>query len=72
VGLELREVDLNELVVLDTLVRAKTVGVSAGEVTDLLSIGGGEVVLHTVVEWEDRGSGTNFSNPVTNRSHTGA
>ncbi|KAI6748464.1 hypothetical protein HG530_015500 [Fusarium avenaceum] len=60
-GLELREVDLNELVVLDTLVRAKTVGVGAGEVTNLLSLGGGEVVVHAVVEGEDGGSGTNFS-----------
>ena len=61
VGLELGEIDLDELVVLDVLVRAEAVGVGAGEVTDLLSLGGSKVVVHAVVEGEDGGSGTNLS-----------
>jgi hypothetical protein len=61
VRLELGEVDLDELVVLDVLVRAEAVGVGAGEVTDLLSLGGSQVVVHAVVEGEDGGSGTDLS-----------
>lgn len=61
VRLELGEVDLDELIVLGTLVRLEAVGVLAGEVTDLLSLGGGEVVVHAVVEGEDGGGGTDFS-----------
>jgi hypothetical protein len=72
VGLELGEVDLNELVVLDVLVGAKAVGVGAGEVTNLLSLGGSKVVVHTVVEGEDGGSGTNLSTHVADSSHTSA
>jgi hypothetical protein len=64
VGLELREVDLNELVVLGTLVLAKLVGVLAGEVTNVLTLGGGKVVVHAVVEGEDGGGGTNLSTHV--------
>ncbi|KAI6755925.1 hypothetical protein HG531_005031 [Fusarium graminearum] len=68
VGLELREVDLDKLVVLDVLVRAEAVGVRAGEVTDLLSLGGGEVIVHAIVEGEDR----EVTYHVANSSHTSA
>lgn len=59
-GLELREVDLNELVVLGTLVLAELLCVFAGEVTNVLTLGSGEVVVHAVVEGEDRGGGTDL------------
>lgn len=64
VGLELGEVDLDELVVLSTLVLAELSGVLAGEVTDLATLGGGQVVVHAVVEGEEGGSSTNFSTHV--------
>jgi hypothetical protein len=65
VGLELGKVDLNQLVVLGTLVRSEAVGVRAGKISDLGSLGGGEVVVHTVVEGEERGGGTDFSTPAS-------
>lgn len=61
VGLELRKVDLDELVVLGALVLAELVGVLAGEVTDLRAFRGREVIIHAVIEGEERGGSTNFS-----------
>jgi hypothetical protein len=61
VRLELVKVDLDELVVLGTLVLAELLGVLAGEVTDVLTLGSVQVVVHAVVEGEERGGSTNFS-----------
>ena len=72
VGLKLVEVDLDELVVLGTLILAKLVGVLAGEVTNVLTLGGLQVVVHAVVEGEDGGGGTNLGTHVTNRGHASA
>lgn len=70
VGLKLAEVDLNELVVLSTLILLEVLGVGAGVVTDVSTLGGRKVVVHTVVEGEDGGGGTNFSTHVANSTHT--
>lgn len=70
VRLELGQVDLQELVVLGALVFAELLGVEAGEVTNVGTLGGGEVVVHAVVEGEDGGGGTNFSTHVANGTHT--
>lgn len=69
-GLELREVDLDELVVLGTVILAELLGVRAGKVTDLGTLGGLEVVVHAVVEGEERGGGTNLSTHVADGTHT--
>lgn len=60
VGLKLREVNLDKLVVLGTLILAKLLSIFAGEVTNGLALGGIEVVVHAVIEGEHRGGGTNF------------
>ena len=70
VGLELGQVDLDQLVVLSTLILAKVLGVGAGEVTNLLTLGSLQVVVHAVVEGEERGGGTNLSTHVTDGGHT--
>src|SRR5690242_606651 len=72
VRLELVEVDLDELVVLGTLVLAKLVSVLAGEVTNVLALGGPQVVVHAVVEGENGGGGTNLSTHVADGGHTSA
>lgn len=59
-GFELRQVDLNELIVLRTLVGLELLGVRAGKVTNILTLGGPEVVVHTVVESEERSGSTDF------------
>jgi len=69
VGLELGEVDLDELVVLGALVLTELSGVLAGEVTDLATLGGGQVVVHAVVEGEEGGGGTNLSTHVADGGH---
>jgi hypothetical protein len=61
VGLELRKVDLDELVVLGALVLTELVGVLAGEVTNLATLGRAQVIVHAIVEGEERGGSTNFS-----------
>jgi len=72
VGLELRQVDLDELVVLGTLVLTELGSVFTREVTDVLTLGGLQVVVHTVVEGEHGGGGTNLSTHVTDGTHTSA
>ena len=72
VGLELVEVDLDELVVLGTLVLTKLLGVFAGEVTNVLALGSLQVVVHAVIEGEDGGGGTDLGSHVANCSHTSA
>lgn len=71
-GLELGQVDLNQLVVLSTLILAELLGVLAGEVTDVLTLGGLQVVVHAVVEGEHGGGGTNLSTHITDGGHTSA
>jgi hypothetical protein len=67
VRLELRKVDLDELVVLGALVLAELVGVLTGEVTDLRSFRGYKVIVHAVIEGEERGGSTNLSAHVATR-----
>ena len=71
VGLELRQVDLDELIVLGTLILPQLLCVSTGEVSDVLALGDGKVVVHAVVEGEQRGGGTNLGTHVTDGGHTG-
>lgn len=61
VRLKLSEVDLNNLVVLGALVLLELLGVEAGKVTNVLTLGSSEVLVHVLVEGEDGGGGTNFS-----------
>lgn len=63
VRLKLREVNLNQLVILGAGVLTELLGIGASEVTDLGTLRGGKVVVHTVVEGENGGSGTNFGTP---------
>lgn len=64
VRLEFGQVDLDQLVVLGALVLTQLLGVDPGEITNVLALGGGEVVVHAVVEGEDGGRGTDFSTHV--------
>lgn len=61
VRLKLGEVDFEELVIFCALIFLKILGVGAREVTDVLALGGVEVVVHAVVEGEEGGGGTNLS-----------
>jgi hypothetical protein len=72
VRLQLREVDLNQLIILGALVFAKLVGVRPSELTNVLTLSGLQVVVHAVVEGEQRGSSADFSTHVTDGGHTGA
>jgi hypothetical protein len=72
VGLKRIKVDLDELVVLGALVLAELVSVLAGEVTDVLTLGGLQVVVHAVVKGENGGGSTDLSTHVANGSHTSA
>ena len=71
-GLELRQVDLDQLVVRRTLVLVQLGSVGTSEVTDFLALGGGQILVHRVVEWEERGGCTNLSTHVANGAHTSA
>lgn len=71
VRLELGQVDLDQLVVLSTLVLAEVLGIGAGEFTNGLTLSDLQVVVHAVVEGEKRGRSTDFSTHVTDGSHTG-
>ena len=72
VRLQLRQVDLNQLVILGTLIFAKLLGVGPGEVANVLTLSGLQVVVHAVIVGEKRGGSTNFSTHVTDGTHTGA
>lgn len=72
VRLKLGQVDLDQLVVLRAGVLTELLGVDAGEVTNVLALGGLQVVVHALVEGEDRGGGTNLSTHVTDGTHTSA
>ena len=71
VWLKLGEVDLNEFVVFSALIFSELLGVYTGEVTNILTLGSSKVLVHAVVEWEERGSGTNLGTHVTDGTHTG-
>jgi hypothetical protein len=60
VRLQFREVDLDKLIVLNALILAELLSVFAGEITNGSSLGGLQVVVHAVVEGEQRGGGTNL------------
>lgn len=64
VGLELRQVNLDELVVLGALIGLETVGVGASKVTNLLALSGLEVLVHVLAEGEDGGGGTDLSTAI--------
>jgi hypothetical protein len=72
VGLELRKVDFDDLVVLGILVCAKVVSKGGGVFGDLRAFGGIEVLSHTRVEGEERGCCANFSTHVADSSHARA
>jgi hypothetical protein len=67
VGLELRKVDLDELVVLGTLVLAELVGVGTSVVTDFRSFRSCEVIIHAVTEAEKRGGRADLGTHVAVR-----
>lgn len=72
VGLKLGEVDLDNLVVLGSLVSSKVVGEGLGVLADVGTVGGIEVSSHTVVVGEEGSGGTDFSSHVTDGSHSSA
>jgi len=72
VGLELGEVDLDDLVVLGALVGLEVVREAASVVGNFGTLGGLEVVGHARVEGEEGGGGTNFGTHVANGGHTSA
>lgn len=72
VRLELVEVDLDQLVVFSTVILVKLLRVLLGEVTNALTLGGVQVLVHAVVEGEDGSGGTNLSTHVANGTHTSA
>ena len=49
---QLRQVDFYELIILCSLVCAKFVCISASKVTNGLTLGCFEVVVHGIVEWK--------------------
>lgn len=72
VWLELRQVDLDQLIVLGALILSQLLGVDTSKVTDILTLRDGKVVVHAVVEWEEGGRSTNFSAHVADGGHTSA
>lgn len=64
VWLELVQIDLDQLVVLGTLIFTQLGSVSAGKVTDVGTLGGREILVHRIIEREQRGGGTDFSTHV--------
>ncbi len=71
-GNELREVDLDDLVVLSVLIGAEEILVSVSLVGNAAARSGLEVVTHRRSEGEKGGGGTNLSTHVANGSHTSA
>lgn len=61
VRLELGQVDLDELVVLGTLVLTEVSSVRASKVTNVLPASGSQVLVHALVEGEQGGRGTDLS-----------
>lgn len=71
VRLESVEVNLDELVVLTSLISLEVVVVESREVSNLLSASGVQVVGHSLVEGEGGGGSTNLGTHVTDGTHTG-
>ena len=63
--LKLRQIELNEFVVLSTFVFSEFLGIHPGEFSYLRSLGSCKVVVHAVIEAKKRCGGTNFSTHVT-------
>lgn len=59
--LKLGEVELNELIVFCALVFLEFGSIFAGKVSDTLALGSLEIIIHSIVEGENRCCGTNFS-----------
>lgn len=59
--LEFGKVELDQLIVLCSFILLKFSSVSPGKITDGLSLGSLEILVHAVVEWEDRRCCTNLS-----------
>lgn len=72
VGLELGEVDLDDLVVFGSLVSSEVVGEGFSVLADVGTVGGIEVSSHSVVVGEKGSGGTDFGSHVTDGSHSGA
>lgn len=72
VGLKGVQVNLNELIVLTTLIGREEVVVKSSKVGNLLSAGGVKVVGHSLVEGEGGGGSTNLGTHVTDGTHTSA
>jgi hypothetical protein len=62
--------NLDDLVILGTLVRNKVMGEPLSILGDFRALGSVEVVDHAVVEGEKRCSSTNFGTHIADRSHT--
>lgn len=69
-GLEGAQVELDQLIVLGTLVLPELLGVNAGEFSNVLALCGRQVVVHAVVKGEDRSGSTDFGAHVTDSTHT--
>lgn len=69
--LELRQVDLNQRVVFAALVFMELVTESPGKFADLLTFRRSQVVVHSLVEWENRSRSTDLSTHVADGSHPG-
>jgi hypothetical protein len=72
VRLELREVDLDDLVVLGVLVRAEVLLERLGVLADVGALGRVEVRAHALVVREDRGGGTDLGTHVADGGHASA
>ena len=64
--------NLDDLVVLGTLIWNKIMGEPLSILGNLRTFGSVEVVHHTGVEGEERGGSTNFGTHIANGSHTSA
>lgn len=64
--------DLNDTVVVGTLIRLQVVLEALGILGDLTALGGVQIVGHAAVEGEHRRSSTDFSTHVADRSHASA
>ena len=61
--------NLDNLIILGTLIRNKIMGEPLSIFGDLRALGSIEVIDHARVEWEERGGSTNFGTHVANGSH---
>ena len=68
-GLKLRQVNVDCLVVLGFLVCPQVMLEGIGVVSDLGAVGSLEIIDHAVVEGEQRGCGTNLSPHIANGGH---